>query len=312
MKAPLIVFAYKRADKLKNCLEALACTDGHEDTDLYIFADGARGEDDTEGVNRVRFLISAFAEKNSFRSVHVRTSEVNRGLANSVISGVTEVINTYGKVIVVEDDLTVTGDFLTLMNRMLDYYEHEDNVWSVTGFSEPIKALKKYKHDIYYGYRGCSYGWGTWKDRWDTVDWDVNGYDELLSDRKMQRRFNRGGSDMVRMLKDQMEGIIDSWAIRWCFSQSLQDKYTVFPKETFVINTGRDGSGTNQGTEKVEYMQHKSGDPVKLEVLGIDRRVSQSFYYAHSDLIKKIKRNMNIKGIRRQLERAKITGRFPK
>ena len=305
MKAALIVFAYKRADKLDACLRALSAADGCEDTELYVFADGPKGAEDAEQVGQVRTLLQAFVEDSPFMKVHLKVSEKNKGLADSIISGVTEVTGVHDKVIVVEDDLTVTKDFLDYMNRALDFYEKDEKVWSITGFSEPLSALKGYKHDVYYGYRGCSYGWGTWKDRWDTVDWDVKRYGELLADKKMQKRFNRGGNDMVGMLKDQMEGRIDSWAIRWGFEQSLQDRYTVYPRNSFVVNTGTDGTGTHGNTNThLNDNRHVYGETVKLEYLEPDRRVNRCFYYAHSDtLYKKIRRNMNLNGIRKQIKK---------
>ena len=304
MRAPVAVFAYNRADKLKECLRSLNDCDGAQTADLYIFSDGPKGAEDIHGVSEVRGLLDDFSEKNNFKSVSVKKNDQNRGLADSVISGVSEVIDAHGEVIVVEDDLTVTGDFLRYMNDVLDFYRDEERVWSVTGYSEPLRALKHYKHDVFFGYRGCSYGWGTWKDRWDTVDWNVGRYSELLESRRLQRQFNRGGNDMVRMLKDQRSGLIDSWAIRWCFAQSLQNRYTVYPAKTLVINNGRDGSGTNQGrADRVEYRLHDPKDSIKLEVLEPDLRISRSFYHYHSDTIKRIKRNLNIKGICRQLKR---------
>lgn len=304
MSAPVVIFAYNRADKLRGCVESLALADGHEAAEVHIYADGEKGEDDREATALVGAYLDSLVAVHPFMSLKVTKREKNVGLSANVISGVSEVMGEYGRAIVLEDDLLITGDFLTFMNEAMDYYEEDQRVWSVTGYSEPLKSLEEYDHDIYYGYRGCSYGWGTWKDRWDTVDWDMKRYDEVMNDRRLRRRFERGGRDMTRILKDQKAGIVDSWAIRWCLSQSLQDRYTVYPKHSFITNTGGDGSGTHQIISKhFNDNRHTYGEKMVLEHLKPDESISGEFYRVHSDIIKRAFRSMNIRGIKRQIKR---------
>ncbi len=308
MKAPIVILAYNREDKLKKCIGSLMKTDGHETAEVFVFSDGIRDMADkiqTERVNEVRRFLNELKSGHSFGGLHVTERPENIGLAENVISGVSEIIDKYGKVIVLEDDLTVTGDFLTYINGALDFYTNDEKVWSVTGFSEPLKALDSYDHDIYMGYRGCSYGWGTWKDRWDTVDWEMKDFDRIIYDKKLRKQFERGGSDMTRILKDQKAGIVNSWAIRWCLSQSMQDKYTVYPVRSFVENTGVDGSGTHQRLSKhVNDNRHTYGETVRFEHLEPDDRISREFYRNHSDIIKRALRSLNPTGIKRQIRRA--------
>lgn len=307
MNAPIIIFAYNREDKLKECIRTLAEADGHEATEVYVFSDGIKDMADriqTARINEVRRFLNELKSGHPFGGLHVTERADNMGLAENVISGVSEIIDKYGKVIVLEDDLTVTADFITYMNVALDYYADDEKVWSVTGFSEPLKVLKSYGHDIYMGYRGCSYGWGTWKDRWDTVDWEMTRYDEVLHDRTMRKKLERGGRDMTRILKDQKAGIVNSWAIRWCLSQSMQDRYTVYPVSSFVENTGVDGSGTHQRFSKhINDNRHIYGESVRFEHLKPDDRINREFYRKHSDVIRRALRSLNPAGIRRQIER---------
>lgn len=304
MNTPVVIFAYNRADKLKACIASLEAADGHGESEVFIFADGAKGESDAEDVGKVREYLDSLCSGHGFHSLTVNKRTGNTGLANNVISGVSEIIEKYGRVIVLEDDLTVARDFLTFMNDSLDYYEYEADIWSVTGYGIPLGNIRGYDHDIYYSCRASSYGWGTWKDRWQTVDWDMKGYDDIMADKTLRRRFERGGRDMTRILKDQQMGIIDSWAIRWCLSQSLQDRYTVYPVKSFVLNTGRDGSGTNDvraGSEGGNL--HIYGEPVRLEHLFPDRRVCRAFYDYYSGFWKRLLRSLNPAGFRRQIKR---------
>ncbi len=312
-KAPVIVFAYNRADKIKSCIDSLLMCDGHGETEVFVYSDGAKGEDDNEAVGQVRKCLDSYKKEHSFKSLSVIKRGENQGLAGNVISGVSEVMKRYGRAIVLEDDLTVTADFLDFMNEALDFYEDDEDIWSVTGFSEPIGDFAGYEHDVYYSYRASSYGWGTWSDRWESVDWDMKRYDEVISDRTLRKNFERGGRDMTRILKDQRVGLVDSWAIRWCLSQSLQDKYTVYPVRSFIFNSGYDGSGTNAPKPiDMNGNPHSYGEEVRLEHLAPDEKICRDFYRYYSSFMKRLIRNLNVTGIRRILRRIigdKIAGK---
>ena len=302
--APVVVFAYNRADKIKSCVDALLMCDGHEEAEVYIYSDGGKGESDKEAVGQVRKCLDSYERGHGFKSLSIIKRKENLGLAGNVISGVSEIIERYGRVIVLEDDLIVTADFLDFMNEALDFYEGDEDIWSVTGFSEPIGDFTGYGHDVYYSYRGSSYGWGTWSDRWESVDWDIKGYDKVMSDKILRKNFERGGRDLTRILKDQRMGLVDSWAIRWCLSQSLQNKYTVYPVRSFIFNSGYDGSGTNAPKpEKMNSNPHIYGEEVRLEHLAPDERICKDFYRYYSSFTKRALRNLNAAGMRRILRR---------
>ncbi|MBP3041776.1 sugar transferase, partial [Bacillaceae bacterium Marseille-Q3522] len=238
MLAPVVVFVYNRPNHTQETLEALKCNKLASETDMYIFSDNARNEKDASKVNAVRAYIRDFANRAIFHSVKIIEAEKNNGLANSVISGVTQIIKTYGKVIVVEDDLVTSTDFLVYMNSSLDYYQLDNTIWSISGYTFSMKSLEDYKNDVYLSYRACSWGWATWEDRWIKTDWDVSDYNKFIYNYKCRKAFNLGGSDLAGMLDIQMESRIDSWAIRWCYAQFKCGKFTVYPKESKVINIG--------------------------------------------------------------------------
>lgn len=247
--APAIVFVYNRDEHTRKTLYALNENYYVERTDLFIFSDGAKRKQDIESVTKVRNCIKKFKENNKFKSVTIFESEINKGLANSVISGVTYVMNMYEKVIVIEDDLVSSIDFLKYMNEALSYYEAYEEVWSIAGYTPNIKGLNKYSADVYMCLRAGSWGWGTWKNRWDTIDWEVHDYEEFKNNKRIRKAFSKRGADMTKMLDMQMMGKIDSWAIRFCYEQFKQGKLTVNPKISRIKNIGIDGSGTHKVNE---------------------------------------------------------------
>ena len=275
MLAPVVLFAYKRYEHTRKVLEALNENTLANESELYIFCDGPKKEADYSDVEKVHQVINTFLEKSVFKKVYCSFAQQNAGLANSVIRGVTDIMDRYGKVIVVEDDLITTKDFLQYMNNALSFYQDNKKIWSISGFSFLDPEELNYDHDIYMGYRGCSWGWATWKDRWDMVDWEVKDYKQFAINPFMRKKLAISGNDMPAMLDLQMHGYISSWAIRWCYQQNKLGMYTVFPKCSRVRNIGLDGSGTHCGNshnfdvQLGEHLtcnfEHLDTDPVVLK-----------------------------------------------
>ena len=303
--APVVVFVYNRLDKAKNCIEALEKCLLTDQTELHVFADGAKGEKDKDKVEAVHKWLREYGEGScSFSKVFLHIKEKNAGLASSIISGVTQLTNDYGKVIVVEDDLIVARSFLQYMNGALDYYEEDDSIWEIASYGYNLKALRKYNHDIYLGYRASSWGWATWKDRWDACDWEVKDYEELKNSKEMQEKFCRGGGDLYPMLQRQMRGESDSWAIRWAYSCAMKDKYVIYPKVGQVSNDGFDGTGIHSGLHAPKSVFADSSSKVIFEKVLLDPKITREFYLMHTDtFLKKVKRNLSVKDIVKLIKR---------
>jgi hypothetical protein len=243
--APVVLFTYKRLDTLMQTVEALQENDLASNSDLIVFSDSARNGKDQEAVAAVRGYIHSIS---GFRSIVINEASQNKGLANSIISGVTSILQQYGKIIVLEDDLVTSTTFLSYMNQALDFYKIESKVFSITGFSIPIDK-KGADSDVYFTTRSSSWGWATWNDRWENIDWTVSDYSNFKNDRTLRSDFNKMGSDMAQMLDRQMSAKINSWAIRWCYHQFSKGLYSVHPFISKVQNIGFnsvDASNTNE------------------------------------------------------------------
>ena len=244
--APVVLFTFNRPHYTREILDNLNGLEEATETRLFIFSDEAKLDKDIVRVKEVRNVISDFVENRSkFEAVYLTYAEQNQGLACSIINGVSKIIKEYGKVIVLEDDLVVSQDFLSYMNEALEFYKDVTGVWAISGYTFPMDVLNKYPYDIYLSGRGCSWGWATWEDRWETIDWQVKDYNSIKYNVKKRMSFAQWGRDLPTMLDAYMNGTIRSWAIRWCYSAFKQEKYTVYPKYSRVLNRGTDGSGTN-------------------------------------------------------------------
>ena len=232
--APVALFCYNRLDTLQETLSALKANKLSAESDLYIFSDGAKGEKDRDKVETVRDFIK---DVTGFKSVTVRAAEKNRGLANSIISGVTEIVNRHGKIIVLEDDIVTAPFFLEWMNSALDLYENNDKVAGIQAWSPPAEFGER-PETFFIREVGC-WGWATWKRGWDLFEADGSKLLQKFNTRKMIADFNVYGSyPYYGMLKNQVAGRVDSWAIRWYASVFLKGKLGLQPGRSLVVNVG--------------------------------------------------------------------------
>lgn len=242
MYAPIIIFAFNRLEPLKRCVASLLANSEAAESDLIVYVDGPRAskEGETEKVMAVREYVKTIT---GFKTVTYHFSEKNKKLGPSIIAGVMEVMNQYGRAIVIEDDLIVSKNMLAFVNQGLEQYEMVQDVFSISAYTNIVKIPKDYPYDAYFCPRSTSWGWATWKDRWDSVNWELKDWGKVEQNAKA---FNRwGGSDCFGMLKAWHEGRNQSWAIRFCYNQFVQGKHSLFPIVSKIDNEGFDGSGTN-------------------------------------------------------------------
>lgn len=276
MLAPVVVFVYCRPEHTKKTLQALNKNILAPDTDLFIYSDNAKNQNALENVNAVRKFIDNFKNNSVFKSVSIIKAEKNQGLARSIISGVTDVVNKYGKVIVVEDDLITGNDFLAYMNGALDFYKDNSKIGSISAYTYNIDALRNYDKDVYMTYKGECWGWATWKERWNDVDWNVENYKDFYKDFKKRKAFDSLELGLTHMLDMQMCGKIDSWAVRWVYHLFENKLMTVYPKISRVINIGFDGSGTHCKVVRKEESTLKFQEKaIKFENLKVDPKIAK-------------------------------------
>lgn len=246
--APIILFVYNRPWHTRKTLEALQGNALASESDLVIFADGAKGSGDREAVEDVRALVR---EVDGFKSVTLVERETNRGLAESVLSGVSDVIRRFGRAIVLEDDLVVSRGFLRYMNEALERYRDAEQVLQISGHVFPFEPVLS-KNDAFFLPLSTSWGWATWQRAWNPFDPEVKNIDHLRKSFKLRKAFDLDGAyPYARMLEAQLRGEVDSWAIRWWWYFFNAGGLCLFPKCSLVKNIGFDPSGTHTKTENV-------------------------------------------------------------
>lgn len=242
MHSPILLFTYNRLAHTRRCVEALLKNPLATESELFIYSDGAKDALQQESVNEVRQYIHTIR---GFRQITIIERNENWGLARSIIDGVTTQVNRYGKVIVLEDDLVVAPHFLQFMNDALETYKNEPKVGHIQAcdFTQDPTLPKTFL----IKWTG-SWGWATWDRAWK--HFNPNGKELLdeLTQRKLTYTFDFNGKyGYTRMLRRQIEGKNNSWAIRWNASLFLKGILSLNVGRSLVQNEGFDGSGTNCG-----------------------------------------------------------------
>jgi len=282
--APIVLFTYKRIDTLQQTVKALANNYLASQSDLIIYSDGAKSQKEEIIIEAIRSYLKTIT---GFKSVYINESKTNKGLATSIINGVTEVMAEYHKAIVLEDDLISSTNFLDYMNQALDFYQYNPQILSISGYSPIIKGLAK--NEVYYTQRASSWGWACWEDRWNKIDWLSHSYKDFKTDSQAKSRFNKMGSDMCLMMKRQMQGTINSWAIRFCFHQFENDFFSVHPSLSKVQNIGFAEKNATNTVQKYNRFQSEF-DVTDNLVFNFDSEVKLS-----EELVRQFIRDNSIK-----------------
>jgi hypothetical protein len=284
--APIVLFTYNRPEHTKLTLEALKKNYLANNSTLYIYCDGSRDNMNDANISNISQVRQIVRMEQWCGSVNIIESENNKGLAKSIKTGVSEIVLKYGKVIVMEDDLVTSPAFLTYMNKALDYYENYKSVFSISAYCLPASKFKvpeDYKYDVFVSLRNSSWGWGTWYDRWQQINWDVKVYETIRNTETIKQAFNRGGDDVFDLLEMQQSGKLNIWSIQFTVAHFVNHAVSIVPTLSYVDNIGHDGSGENclPGNGLKNQALNNNENVKFLDVLYEDKQVINAFYNAY-------------------------------
>ena len=261
--APIALFTYNRLGHARLTVEALQRNQFADASELFIFSDGPRSEADGESVNTVRNYLKGIG---GFKKTTVIERDQNLGLAQSIITGVTEIVNSYGSIIVLEDDMVTSPYFLKYMNEALACYVADEEVISIHGYLYPVWG--KLPETFFLRGADC-WGWATWKRGWDLFEPDGKKLLGELREKELTHRFDYDGAyTFTHMLEEQIAGQNNSWAIRWYASAFLKGKLTLYPGKSLIHNTGMDASGTHCN-ESDDFVTDVARVPVRISRIAL-------------------------------------------
>lgn len=246
----IAIFCYKRAAKLKTCIEALLKNPECADLEIIFFSDGYKNENDMDGVLETRAYIDSIR---GFKKIHKCFRERNFSTGPNFKEGITFLCNNYEQFIVVEDDLVVSPNYLRYMLQALSFYKGEKSVFCITGYCFPLD-VNNYAFDTVMCKRFCAYGWAAWSSQVKHVNWDMVALDRLIKTSPgFKRRLNSEGHDLMRTLRKQISGAISTWDIQFQVHVAENNLRVVYPIVSKVKNIGFDTESTN--TFGIDYLK---------------------------------------------------------
>jgi hypothetical protein len=275
--APIALFVYARPEHTRQTLESLAANDLAQDSELIVFADGPKAGASAETLANIQKTRDLITERNWCGKVTLVASEVNKGLAGSIVSGVTKVVNEHGRIIVLEDDLHVAPGFLRFMNEALELYEHDAQVMHIAGYMFPVKA--KLPDTFFYRSMFC-WGWATWASAWKHLNLDAADLYKQLEARGFPEDFNvHPSNEFYESIRANMDGRIITWAIKWLASIYLANGLCLVPGKSLVRNIGHDGTGVHCGSNDAMAVQPIANSvPVKRIAIEPSKAAFKAMY----------------------------------
>ena len=280
MLAPIVVFSFNRPNHLKQTLDALSKNELAQMSELFIYCDGVNQTSQEEEVKRVLDNRSIAHRAKGFKEIHVIERNYNYGLANNIISAVTDIINLYGRVITLEDDVITSPGFLQYMNEALALYEKEERVMHISGYMYPHKS--KLPDTFFYEVPYPGGGWATWKRAWDHFSNDIDDLYSYWSHR--WKDFNKFGGDYLqKQLEANMNGSMYTWFIKWHAVVLRLNGLSLYPSISLTNNIGFDNSGTNCRTMSKFDIEHPAENiPVYKVPIKENKKAASIIYHFYS------------------------------
>lgn len=295
MLAPIVLFAYNRPWHTEQTLLALEANNLAKESILYIYSDGPKENATKEVLEKIAETRKVIRKRKWCKEVHIVESSKNKGLADSIVEGVTEITNIHGKIIVLEDDLVTSKFFLQFMNDGLSKYENDDQVMHISGYMFPHN--QKLPDDFFFSQIAFSWGWATWKNSWTRYRNDAVTIKNELHEKGLIPRFNMDQTySFENQLDENVKGNIKTWAVFWHASILLNNGLALIPSFSLVNNIGNDGSGENCVENENYGKQYLHAEPIDLNV---NKNVSESIegreiikkYYSGLSTIEPMKQN---------------------
>tara|TARA_B100000900_G_C20575798_1_gene715271 strand:- start:541 stop:1539 length:999 start_codon:yes stop_codon:yes gene_type:complete len=239
--APILLFVFNRPAHTKAVLKSLKDNSFSKSSKLYIFSDNYKFEKDKKNVKEVRKIINKFK---GFKSIQIINRKVNYGLSKSIRLGIKLILKKHDSFIVLEDDIVTSKNFIIYMNRCLQKYKKNKNIWHIGAWNYPMFKINDNK-DVYFDRMMNCWGWATWKENWKKTEFNAQRFINKFSKKKIIK-FNLDGVENFwsHLLLNKYK-IINTWAIFWFLTISSNNGLCVRPKKSLSRNIGIDGSGIN-------------------------------------------------------------------
>lgn len=283
--APVIVFAFNRAEPLRLVFNRLALAEKVEGRRIYVYIDGARNTKDVPKINAVVEVVRDMQLKR-LPNIIIRKRENNLGCQKNISSAISEVLLEHGRGIVVEDDVLVSKTFLSYMDEALELYADDTRIWGINGHQCPYMILPAgFKGDVYLSPRNLCTGWATWKNRWECIDFEIKDWPEFIKDIDNVKKLTAAGNDIEDMLKKHYKGELNSWALPCTYYMIKHEMFVLEPRYSLTKNVGFGLEAVHCDNVEMVWRHQKyyNFSPKLTRHINPDPSVLKRFRYVYND-----------------------------
>ena len=285
-KAPVVMIGYSRQQTLELSLQNLSRCFDVADRDISLFLDAPYKPEHQQLTDALYVCACALKEK-MLPHLRIVRRERNYGVPGNLISAVSETLNLYGRIIFFEDDVLVSRTFLRFMDEALEFYEKDKRIWCINGNSGPyVRIHRDYPYDVYLTPRNLPWGWATWKDRWEAVDFTIRDWPEKAQDTEFVRKVVAAGEELLPLLNGIYAGRVRTWDVQCTYYMLKHGLFSIEPKYRLTKTIGlgtKDAVNCRAGNASIECMKYYNFAPRLQSELCVDNQIMKSFCHAWSE-----------------------------
>lgn len=136
---------------------------------LYFYSNHAR-EDNPDEVKNNSIIKDYVNEVDWDCEVHTWFRDVYVDQLTSIRTAIDWVFDNEESAIILEEDCVPTRAFFSFCDQMIDFYKDEKRIWYITG--DNFFNLNPSGYDYIFSNYHWIWGWASWRDRWQAIDWD--------------------------------------------------------------------------------------------------------------------------------------------
>lgn len=276
--APIAISTYSRVNHLRRTVEALRLNTLASISEVYFFSDAPKPGDE----GKVRDVREFIRTVDGFKAVHLVERIENSRIANNR-GGIEMLLERYGKVIFLEEDVVTAPGFLEFMNAALSFYGDDERIGSVSGYCPPMTFPMGHLKDIFFLTRLNPWGVGLWKRYYKMNTYITEEcFDEVFKDKgKLKDLSNSVGEEALQFIQMDFERKLDTGDMKSIFWQFYDRKFTVYPRKSLVRSIGQDGSGLQMeavGKWDVHDLWNKLEGFEFSQEVSVDEKIQRSHY----------------------------------
>ena len=278
--APIVMISYNRPDFVRLSMNNVALANNSANHDIFMFVDGPRNDGDKVKQDEIFEIVESYQKQ--LPKLTIIRRERNYGCRGNIVDAISTIITRYGKAIIIEDDILISRTFLDYMDIALDFYKNDKSIWSINAYQSPnLKIPKDYPHDVYLDPVNMCWGWGTWEDRWNQVDFDLRDWKTDRENPDIISKLNRTGRHFINMIDAQAEGRLKTWDVQCLYHvvknglMSIEPRYQLSKNIGYSVTAGGEHNKTD--LPLISRQKYYNFCPKLVSDLNHDQRILSQF-----------------------------------